>query len=133
LGAWATSQGGLPNALIADDDEDARTLMAGILRRAGFQVIEASDGCELIERYSELRCEAHAGPAIVVSDIGMPGCDGISATQVLRSDSLVPIVLITAFEDAETLQSARTAGADLVMYKPVDGASLVSAVRGLAK
>jgi DNA-binding NarL/FixJ family response regulator len=69
----------------------------------------------------------------VVSDIGMPGCDGISATQALRINSLVPIVLITAFEDAETLQSARSAGADLVLFKPVDSASLVSAVRSVAR
>jgi CheY-like chemotaxis protein len=123
----------IPRALLADDDEDSRALLATILRRAGFEVVEASDGQELLERYSAMRSTAHAGPDVVVSDIGMPGCDGISATQVLRSDSLVPIVLITAFDDAATLQSARSAGADLVMFKPVDGASLVSAVRGLAK
>jgi response regulator NasT len=114
------------NALVADDDEDSRTLLASVLRRAGFCVVEASDGDELIERYSAL--EAGAKPTVVVSDIGMPGCDGISATQKLRSESPVPIVLVTAFEDQATLQSARSAGADLVLFKPVDAASLVRAV-----
>jgi CheY-like chemotaxis protein len=121
------------SALLADDDEDSRTLIAGILRRAGFSVIEARDGQELIDRYSALQAEGADEPAVVVSDIGMPGCDGISATQVLRSNSLVPIVLITAFEDAATLQSARTAGADMVLFKPVDGPALVSAVRSVAR
>lgn len=121
------------SALLADDDDDSRTLIAGILRRAGYDVIEASDGQELIDCYSALRAEGADEPAVVVSDIGMPGCDGISATQVLRSNSLVPIVLITAFDDAATLQSAHSAGADLVLFKPVDGASLVSAVRSVAR
>jgi len=121
------------SALLADDDDDARCLIAGILRRAGFQVIEASDGRELVERYDALMAEGSVEPAVVVSDIGMPGCDGISATQMLRSNSLVPIVLITAFDDAETLNSARSAGADLVLFKPVDGASLMSAIRSVAR
>ncbi|MFT3921689.1 MAG: response regulator [Myxococcales bacterium] len=129
----SSSATNVTSALLADDDEDSRRLIAGILRRAGFEVIEASDGQELIDRYSALRAERAEEPAVVVSDIGMPGCDGISATQVLRSNSLVPIVLITAFEDAETLQSARSAGADLVLFKPVDGASLVNAVRSVAR
>jgi CheY-like chemotaxis protein len=121
------------SALLADDDDDARSLIAGILRRAGFEVIEASDGQELVDRYSAMRAEAGHEPTVVVSDIGMPGCDGISATQMLRSNSLVPIVLITAFDDVETLNSARSAGADEVLSKPVDGASLVSAVRRVAR
>ena len=62
-------------------------------------VIEASDGQELIDQYSALRAQGFAEPAVVVSDVGMPGCDGISATQVLRSSSLRPeIALVRAFE-----------------------------------
>jgi CheY-like chemotaxis protein len=117
---------GMRSALVADDDDDSRMLLATVLRRAGFNVIEASDGNELIARYADM--SASSVPTVVVSDIGMPGCDGISATQKLRSESLVPIVLVTAFEDPETLQSARSAGADLVLFKPVDAASLVRAV-----
>jgi putative two-component system response regulator len=113
-------------ALVADDDDDTRTLIATVLRRAGFQVVEASNGDELIERYADLR--ENASPSVIVSDIGMPGCDGIAATERLRNDSPVPIVLVTAFEDPGTLQSARRAGADLVLFKPVDGASLVRAI-----
>lgn len=123
----------MTSALLADDDDDARCLIAGILRRAGFRVIEASDGRELVERYADLVAEGAMEPAVVVSDIGMPGCDGISATQMLRCNSLVPIVLITAFDDAETLNSARSAGADLVLFKPVDGKSLMNAIRSVAR
>src|SRR4051794_18719214 len=74
---------GMRSALVAADDDDSRMLLATVFRRAGFNVIEASDGDELIERYSAL--SESSAPMIVVSDIGMPGCDGISATQRLRT------------------------------------------------
>jgi CheY-like chemotaxis protein len=122
-----------PSALVADDDEDTRTLLAGILRRAGFDVIEVGDGDELVQRFAALRSDACVAPSVVVSDIGMPGRDGIAATQALRSASPVPIVLVTAFEDAETLRSARSAGADLILCKPVDGVSFLHAVLGLTR
>lgn len=117
-----------PSALVADDDDDCRTLLATVLRRAGFKVIEASNGQELIELFANLRAQACPGPTVVVSDVGMPGCDGISATQVLRSDSRVPIVLVTAFDDDETLRLARSSGADQVLCKPVDGSLLMDAI-----
>lgn len=121
------------SALVADDDDDTRTLLAASLRRAGFHVVEASDGEQLLEQYSSLRAQACTGPTVVVSDIGMPGCDGIAATQALRCDSLVPIILVTAFSDDETLRMARSAGADIVLCKPVDGASLVEVIRDLTR
>ncbi len=127
----ATPMLGVRSALVADDDDDSRALLATVLRRAGFEVVEACDGDELIARYSAL--SSRSGPTVVVSDIGMPGCDGISATQRLRSESLVPIVLVTAFDDPETLKSARSAGADLVLFKPVSAASLVRAVQLLVR
>ena len=69
-------QSPLPYVLVADDD-------ASVLRRAGLQVCEACDGEELLERYQALRVLASDG-LVVVSDIGMPGRDGISATGELR-------------------------------------------------
>jgi DNA-binding response OmpR family regulator len=125
---------GARSALLADDDDDTRTLLAASLRRAGFHVFEASDGEQLLEQYSSLRAQACTGPTVVVSDIGMPGCDGIAATQALRNDSFVPIIiLVTAFSDDETLRSARSAGADIVLCKPVDGAALVAVIRDLTR
>jgi CheY-like chemotaxis protein len=119
----------LPYVLVADDDDDARTFVASVLRRAGLQVCEACDGEELLERYRALRVLASES-VVVVSDIGMPGCDGISATGQLRKASAeLPIVIVTGFEDPATARLAYEAGADVVLIKPVGRETLLDAVR----
>jgi CheY-like chemotaxis protein len=118
-------------ALIADDDDDFRLLAARALRRAGFQVCEARDGEELVERFAALRVltDQHV---VVVSDISMPGRDGVTATAVLRNASPgLPIILVTGESSPGILRAAHTAGATLVLAKPVDGITLVERVRTL--
>ena len=116
-------------AIVADDDDDARYLVATALRKAGFGVSEAVDGLELLS----LAAGVDFSQWLVVSDIGMPGCDGISVTQTLRGRAPnVPIVLITAYTDSETRRSALGAGADRVLHKPLDLTQLVSTVVELA-
>lgn len=118
-----------PYVLVADDDEDARGFLAAVLRRAGLRVCEACDGEELLERYQALQ-RLSADGLIVVSDVGMPGCDGILATGELRKASPeLPIVIVTAFEDPATLRQAYEAGADLVLVKPVGRDTLLDAVQ----
>lgn len=115
--------------LVADDDDDAREFLASVLRGAGLQVCEACDGEELLERFRALQVLAADG-LLVVSDVGMPGCDGILATGVLRRASKhVPIVIVTGFEDATTARQAYEAGADLVLIKPVGRNTILAAVQ----
>jgi len=115
--------------IVADDDDDARGFLAAVLRRAGLQVCEACDGEELLERYRALQVFAADG-LMVVSDVGMPGCDGILATGELRKASAyVPIVIVTGFEDATTARQAYEAGADLVLIKPVSRDTILDAVQ----
>src|SRR5436190_1757044 len=104
-------------ALVADDDDDTRTLMASALRRAGFEVRESADGDELVASFAETTSMR----TLVVSDIGMPKCDGIKATLALKKLSpLTPVLLVTAFGNPRTLASARDAGADVVLTKPLN-------------
>jgi CheY-like chemotaxis protein len=116
-------------ALVADDDDDWRTLVCATLRRAGFQVCEARDGDELLQRYQALqalRCRY----LVIVSDLNMPGTDGLTACETLRSSSSeIPIVIITGNESPEVLEAARVAGANFVLSKPIGGPALVDAVR----
>jgi CheY-like chemotaxis protein len=115
-------------AVVADDDDDARELMAAALRRAGFGVQEVRDGEELVHTVNATT------PALVISDIGMPCTDGISATLALRMFSPhIPIVLVTAFADGKTLLDARDAGADCVLQKPLELAALVEIALHLAR
>jgi CheY-like chemotaxis protein len=103
--------------VVADDDDDTRLLMASSFRRAGFEVTEASNGNELLESFAQQT----ARRVLVVSDIGMPEMDGIAAaTAVRRARAETPILLVTAFGDERTLRSARAAGANTVLLKPLD-------------
>jgi CheY-like chemotaxis protein len=118
-------------ALIADDDDDFRLLAARALRRAGFQVCEARDGEELVERFSALRVLT-SQHVVVVSDIAMPGRDGVTAAAVLRHAAPeLPILLVTGESSPTVWRAAENAGATLVLAKPVDGITLVERVRTL--
>jgi two-component system OmpR family response regulator len=109
-------------AIVADDDDDLRGLMACALGRAGFSVSQARDGIELLA----MACAQTGSEVLVVSDIAMPRVDGIAATQSLRETTPdVPIVLVTACQDAATLERAESAGADRVLLKPLDLSELV--------
>ncbi len=115
-------------ALVADDDDDVRILMSLALRRAGFEVREASNGTELVACF-----RAHAtSRTIVVSDIGMPECNGLDATiAVKKLDPLAMVVLVTAFVSPTLLADAQRAGATLVLSKPLDFTALARTAHSL--
>lgn len=116
-------------ALVADDDDDWRALVSTTLRRAGLQVCEANDGDELLKRFEALQ-SLHCRYVVVVSDLNMPGLDGVAATAALRGASRdLPILIITGNPSPAVLDEARRAGADRVLSKPIPGALLVDAVR----
>src|SRR5689334_13049194 len=109
-------------ALVADDDDDSRALVAAILRGAQFSVCEASNGEELLERYHALNLLTDQR-VLVVSDIEMPGMDGLAAAKELRTLSAhIPIVIVSGFTDEDTACAARIAGVNEVMPKPVSKA-----------
>jgi len=118
--------------LLADDDDDMRTLLATLLRRVGFQVAEASDGDELLSLFGRVWENGASQSLLIVSDIGMPHRDGIEVTRQLRAAApTVPVILVTAFADLTTLRAARTAGATTVILKPIDRRAFVETVLAL--
>ncbi len=113
---------------VADDDDDSRTLMASALRRCGYEVSEARNGEELLSRCEAL-VRSSRPPDLVVSDIGMPGCDGVNATRALLSQCpLLRVILVTGYRDADTWRDAYASGASLVIAKPVKVSTLVAAI-----
>ncbi len=114
--------------LLAEDDEDMRLLLAEQLLRDGFDVVTVEDGFELLDYLEACARGAVALPAVVVSDIRMPGQ---SALEVLRALPRlgVPIVLVSAFCDEETREEALKLGATSVLEKPVELDALSEEVR----
>ncbi|MGH6693137.1 MAG: hybrid sensor histidine kinase/response regulator, partial [Gammaproteobacteria bacterium] len=121
----AKSLGGT-RVLLVEDEADARDLLKVILEQAGAEVV-AVDSVR-----AALAAFAAARPAVLVSDIGMPGDDGYALLAELRGRGIsVPAVAVTAYGRREDREGAFRAGFQLHVPKPVDPILLVDAVRAL--
>ena len=117
--------------LLAEDDGAMRALLARRLCRAGFEVIEVANGTEALER---LAYGWASKPAlrfdVVVSDLRMPGYDGINILASLRQTAdYLPVILITAFGTMTTHVTAARLGAYAILDKPFDLDELIALVQ----
>jgi DNA-binding NtrC family response regulator len=92
-------------ALVVDDSAEARALLHERLAARGFRVSQAGDAFQALERFPEL------APDLVVTDLRMPGKDGIDLVRRIREFSDVPIIVITAYPSIPTCESALLGGA----------------------
>ena len=109
--------------ILAEDDEELRRLLAGTLRRDGYEVTEAASGFELLEVLADqlLHPGSVAGFELVITDIRMPGASGLQALETLRRwDWATPLMVITAFGDEKAHAEARRLGVAAVFDKPFD-------------
>ncbi len=113
----------IPRILVAEDDVELRTLMSNVLRGAGYNVVEVTDGIHLRERlvYSQLILDERFDVDLIISDIRMPGLSGFEALNDIRDKSTFPpVILITAFGDQQTFLRASRFGAVAFFDKPID-------------
>ena len=104
---------------IADDEADMRDYFAKILPRLGHQVVaQARDGRELVEQ-----CRA-ARPDLVITDIKMPEMDGIDAAVAIYKDTPLPVILVSAYHDAELIGRAEADHILAYLVKPIKQADL---------
>jgi CheY-like chemotaxis protein len=114
-----------PVVLLAEDDEELRRLLAHKLRRRGCDVIEARNGAQLVELVFERAVEplpdSLAPAALIITDHRMPGRTGLEVASLLRSVNwTTPLIVISAFTDAQTQAEARRLGVAAVFDKPFD-------------
>lgn len=109
--------------LLAEDEDSLRRGLGRVLSASGYQVVEAADG-------STAAALVKAQPFdVVVSDIDMPGANGIELLRVVRSTNLdLPVLLMTGAPDIVTAVAAVSHGALDYLMKPVDGERLLHAV-----
>jgi signal transduction histidine kinase len=101
--------------LIVDDEPSARELLRQLLDDQGFAVRCASDGQSAFEQAS------HFDPDVVLTDLDMPRLDGIQLCERLRSlDPHLPVILLTAHDDARSILRGLRAGVDDYLTKPLD-------------
>ncbi len=117
--------------LIADDDGISRKLLRRLLEQDGHEVRAASDGHEALELFADEPCD------VVLLDILMPGLDGISVLQKLKGmpgGEHVPVLMISAVDETESVVRCIEIGADDYLTKPFNPVILRARINaGLAK
>jgi adenylate cyclase len=101
--------------VLADDNDAFREVTAQLLERVGYSVVTTRDGHQALQAVKERK------PDLILLDVMMPGLSGIDVLErVRKQDSLIGIVMMTAFGSEEVAVSALTAGADDYLIKPLD-------------
>ena len=109
--------------LIVDDSEVIRQQCSAALQRAGFNVVEATDGVD------GLSCLAQQDFALVILDVNMPRMDGLEMLTRLRAEpkyASIPVVMLTTEAHHAMIARAKLAGARGWMVKPIKPEHLVS-------
>jgi two-component system, chemotaxis family, sensor kinase CheA len=104
-----------PRILVAEDSYTVRQLQRSILEAAGYQVVTARDGREALRFISR-----DASIAMVITDLEMPGLDGLGLTRAIRADparAALPVVIVTSLGSEEDRRKGIDAGADAYMAK----------------
>ena len=102
--------------LIVEDYADTRTMMRYLLQHFGYEVVEASDGQEAVDKAKQNE------PDLILMDISMPVMDGLTATQIIRKFdgfAKTPIIAVTAYGKSYYRQAIE-AGCDDLINKPLD-------------
>jgi DNA-binding response OmpR family regulator len=116
-----------PRVLLVEDTESVRRAVALGLRASGFDVTAVAGGAAALAVFAAVR------PAIVVTDLGMPGMDGFELIRSLRVRELdVPVLVVSARDSSQDRAAARAAGGDGYLVKPFGLAELRERVTSLA-
>jgi CheY-like chemotaxis protein len=113
------------NVLIVDDNEMNRDTLARRLRQQGFASSMAINGREALEKVKEQNFD------LILLDIMMPEVDGFEVLQTIRSDQAlnhVPIIMISAMEEIESVMKCMELGAEDYLTKPFDPVLLQAAI-----
>lgn len=109
--------GGKATVLVADDDAMLRLLSRKALEKAGFEVVEAENGEQVISTFDRLH------PDIAMLDVVMPVMDGFAACIEIRKrpeGQMTPILMVTGLDDVDSIRQAYEAGATDFVTKPIN-------------
>jgi two-component system, cell cycle response regulator DivK len=124
----APMSAGLPSVLVVEDDPETRHFYTDAFERDGFRVDQAHNGHQALEK-------AFAAPFdLILTDIAVPGIDGIELCRRLRADvrtRAIPVLAITGYGDRHYPDRVTDAGANRVLIKPCDPDRIVAEARSL--
>lgn len=109
--------------LVIDDEPQMRQLLVRVLNGAGHRVHEAGNGLEGVRQFRRVH------PALVITDIVMPGMEGIELIRELRQEAAaIPILAISGWGPPFYLVAAKDFGATAALTKPFGAAELLAVV-----
>ena len=110
--------------LIVDDDPHFLRVLARILSGENFLVTSAGGACDALELVKSAQFD------LIISDLRMPECDGLSFLEALRQGGKnVPVIILTAYGEVDTYLAAMNAGATEYLNKSIDSDELLRIVR----
>ena len=116
-----------PNILVVEDDRETRALIAKYLRNNSCNVTTANDGREMSRAMTDHRVD------LVILDVMLPGEDGLSLCRKIRSESQVPIIMLTARgEDVDRILGLEM-GADDYLPKPFNPRELLARINAVLR
>lgn len=120
------NEGGQQRILVADDSPEIRQIVQILLSAEGFEVLEAEDGQQAVDRVDE-------SVDLIILDVVMPVKDGVSACLDIRKKTLAPILFLTAKAQDSDKTMGFSAGGDDYLAKPFSYSELVSRVKSLLR
>jgi two-component system response regulator MtrA len=115
--------GGKGKILVVDDDAALSEMLTIVLTNEGFETVVCGNGNAALAAFREHR------PDVVLLDLMLPGMDGIDVCRLIRAESGVPIVMLTAKTDTVDVVVGLESGADDYMVKPFKPKELVARIR----
>lgn len=113
--------------LLVEDDPSLRETTTLLLERAGMTVTSEGDGEAAMDRFRSQRFD------LIVLDIMLPSIDGLEICRRVRSESQIPIVMLTARAETSDLVAGLELGADDYVTKPFDGPELTARTRAVLR
>lgn len=99
--------------VVAEDEALIRLDIVESLQDAGYDIVgQAANGDEAVEQARTKK------PDVVIMDVKMPGCDGITAAEIITKEGIAPVVMLTAFSQQSLVREAADAGAMAYVVKP---------------
>jgi two-component system KDP operon response regulator KdpE len=108
--------------LVVDDEPQIRRVMRATLTAQGYEIVEARDGQEALEKMKEK-------PDLVILDMNLPVMDGLEACRAIRASSNVPVIMLTVRSAEKDKVRALDAGADDYIVKPFGIQELLARIR----
>lgn len=118
---------GMKRILVVDDEVKIVEVVKSYLENSGYEVFEAFDGKQALERFHKVK------PSLVVLDLMLPDITGEEICRILRKNSTVPIIMLTARIEEENILSGLDMGADDYVTKPFSPRQLVARIAAVLR